>query len=757
MQKRLAVEVRGIVQGVGFRPFVYRLASRLSLTGFVRNDADGVYVEVEGDAGKADLFIRNLHDELPPLAQITSLQINEISLNSDREFRIIPSVRKKHTETLISPDISVCPECLEELLDPTDRRFQYPFINCTNCGPRFTIINELPYDRGNTTMSGFVMCPACRREYENPVNRRFHAQPNACPVCGPQITATGPDHFSEKAGALQDAIDFLNQGRIVAVKGLGGFHLAVDAYSDRAVSELRRRKHRFEKPLALMTASLAVAGKIAYVSEEEKRLLSSIHRPIVLCRKRKDAKIADGISPDNDEFGLMLPYTPLHVLLFALGAPEVLVMTSANISEEPICHLNDLCREHMAGIADLFLMHNRDIRVRCDDSVMRSLAGEDLFIRRSRGFAPRPVILMETGMSVLATGGHLKNTVALTRNNFAFLSQHIGDLENLETYNVFRETIEYMQRLLEIRPGRIIHDLHPEYLSTKWARDQDELPVAGIQHHYAHILSVMAEHGIREDIIGLALDGTGYGPDGVLWGGELLIARIHDYRRFASLTPLPLPGGEQAILQPWRMGLSYIYKCLEGDTGPADELFSGHASMIPVLVQMMEKSINSPETTSCGRLFDAVSAILQLKTEAKYEGQAAIVLESSAWKSYSDRNSEVPVKFDLVQKDSMWWIDTGPVIRYIVGEHRHGTKVGTLAFYFHKALALVYCDLIRKAREETGIGKVALSGGCFQNMLLLTLISRQLGSDGFSVLINRQVPVNDGGISLGQAFWGMHN
>jgi hydrogenase maturation protein HypF len=757
MQKRLAVEVRGIVQGVGFRPFVYRLAGRLDLTGFVRNDTDGVYIEIEGDPGKTDLFIRNLQNELPPLAQITSLHSSELSLKSDAEFRIIPSVREKQAETLISPDISVCPECLAEMLDPADRRFHYPFINCTNCGPRFTIIDELPYDRPNTTMSVFRMCPDCRGEYEDPDNRRFHAQPNACPVCGPQITATGTDHFTEKAGALQDAVNFLKQGRIVAVKGLGGFHLAVDASSDRAVAELRRRKHRFEKPLALMTASLEVARKIADVNEAEERLLSAIQRPIVLCRKKSEAKISPCVSPDNDDFGLMLPYTPLHVLLFELGAPEVLVMTSANISEEPICHLNDLCREQMAGIADLFLMHNRDIRVRCDDSVMRSHRGEAFYIRRSRGFAPRPVILMETGTHVLATGGHLKNTVALTRNNFAFLSQHIGDLENLETFNVFRETIDYLQRLLEIRPEKIIHDLHPEYLSTKWARDQRDLPVTGIQHHYAHILSVMAEHGIREDIIGLALDGTGYGPDGLIWGGELLLAGIHDYRRFASLTPVPLPGGEQAILQPWRMGLAYIYKCMEGDTGPAIDLFPGYRSGIPVLVQMMEKSVNSPDTTSCGRLFDAVSAILQLKAEANYEGQAAIVLEALAWKGFSDQRYDIPVRFDIFQKDGQWWIDTNPVIRYIVSEHRHGAEASTLAFYFHRALASVYCDLIRIAREETGIGKVALSGGCFQNMLLLTLITRQLDSDGFSVLTNRQVPVNDGGISLGQAFWGMHN
>ncbi len=756
MQKRLAVEIRGIVQGVGFRPFLFRLAKRLNLNGFVRNDAQGVYLEIQGSDKDTNRFFAEFQSLLPPLAQVTELTTHEIPANSDTDFTIISSVRKDPAEVLISPDISTCPECLHEMLDPNDRRYHYPFINCTNCGPRFTIIEALPYDRKNTSMSEFIMCPDCLREYNDPANRRFHAQPNACPVCGPHVFTETSTEVSRISPALASVISALKQGKIIAIKGLGGFHLAADATNDRAVAELRRRKHRFEKPLALMLPSVAAAKKIALVSGVEEQLLASIHRPIVLCRKREHTHVSPQISLDNSDYGIMLPYTPLHSLLFELGAPEVLVMTSANISEEPICHQNEFCLEQMAGIADHFLMHNRKIGIRCDDSVLRILDGKPFFIRRSRGYAPRPVMLKSGGTSVLATGGQLKSTVALTRQNHAFISQHIGDLENLPTFGVFAETIKYLRTLLEIEPVAVIHDLHPEYLSTKWAQEQKDLPIFGLQHHYAHILSVMAEEGLQAGVIGLALDGTGYGPDGHIWGGELLIADLHRFDRYASFEPIPLPGGEQAILQPWRMAVAYLDKQMD-QINLIQDIFPAYAEKIPLIKQMIDKGLNSPLTTSCGRLFDAVAAILQLRFEVTYEGQAAIILESCAQRGASGATNREAVKFELRETNGQLLIDAAPVIRFIVASMRKGAPAERLAFIFHQALTGIFTDLITRAREETGLTTVALSGGCFQNMLLMSLLAARLRSAGFAVYTNRQVPVNDGGISLGQAYWGMHN
>jgi hydrogenase maturation protein HypF len=756
MQKRLAVEVKGIVQGVGFRPFVFRLADRLGLSGFVRNDADGVYLEIQGPADNSDRFINDLQNQLPPLAQITEFHFRDLPLNSDQKFRIISSVRQKTAETLISPDIATCPACLEEMLSPTDRRYQYPFINCTNCGPRFTIIDELPYDRKNTSMAVFRMCPDCEREYNDPADRRFHAQPNACRVCGPGVMAIGAGVTAGSGTALQAAVEALKGGKIAALKGLGGFHLAVDAANDAAVSELRRRKRRFEKPLALMVARVAVAGDIAWITADEYRLLTSIHRPIVLCRRKENTGISSRVSLDNDDLGLMLPYTPLHTMLFELGAPEILVMTSANLSEEPICHDNANCLAQMDAIADLFLMHNRDIRVRCDDSVVRSYQGQTFFIRRARGYAPRPVMLQDHGKSVLATGGQLKNTVTLTRGHYAFVSQHIGDLENLETLAVFEETIRYLRELLEIQPAAIVHDLHPEYLSTKWSQDQNELPVIGIQHHYAHILSVMAEEALNERVIGLALDGAGYGTDGQIWGGELLLTDPQRFDRFAAFTPVPMPGGEKAILEPWRMAVAYLDHFLN-DEGLALRLFPGQADKIPIIRQMIAKKINTPMTTSCGRLFDAVAAILGLRSEVNYEGQAAVILESFAQRGISRMAGKQAVNFALQVSDGQIRIDAAPVIRYLVTRLLKGDDREDLALVFHRALAGVFTELIIRAREETGLEKAALSGGCFQNMLLLRILTDRLIAAGFKVFTNRQVPVNDGGISLGQAYWGIHN
>ncbi len=628
MLQRLSIKVSGIVQGVGFRPYVYRLASRLNLAGLVRNDSRGVEIEIQGEDTQLNEFLKILTEQPPPLALITDIQSGDIPVRTESEFKIIGSSAEQQKSTLISPDIAVCDDCRQELFDLHDRRYLYPFINCTNCGPRYTIITGIPYDRPKTSMAGFNMCGNCRQEYANPSDRRFHAQPDACPVCGPQVSLRDNKGTECSGDPLRNVTEFLQQGRIIAIKGIGGFHLAALAQNSQAVQQLRDRKHRFEKPLALMVRDLDTAGKLAYLNEEEKVLLASLQRPIVLCPKKEDAGVSALVSLDNNYLGLLLPYSPLHEILFRTGNFDALVMTSANMSEEPICHQNEECRQRLGGVADYFLEHNRDIYIRCDDSVMRVSKEQPVFIRRSRGYAPRPILLQQKGTSVLAVGGQLKNCICLTRDNLAFVSQHIGDLENLATLQVFEQTIRHMQKLFEIDPRQIIHDLHPEYLSTKWVMENARIPFTGLQHHYAHILSVMAENNLEQAVIGLALDGAGYGTDGTIWGGEVLICNIHDFKRYAHFENVPMPGGEQAILQPWRMAAAYLRQYTADSEMLTQRIFPQQQPYLGLLQQMIDKRINSPLTSSCGRLFDAVAAILGLRTVVSYEGQAAILLEA---------------------------------------------------------------------------------------------------------------------------------
>src|SRR5208283_3059993 len=654
MLVRKAIEVSGIVQGVGFRPYIYRLAGERKLAGSICNTAAGVSIEVQGPPLAVDDFLAHLPAEAPPLARITDITVREIPCNGESEFRIVTTHRGEPVSTLISPDVAVCADCLREMFDPADRRYRYPFINCTNCGPRFTIVRNIPYDRPFTSMAAFTMCPTCRAEYEDPLNRRFHAQPNACWKCGPQVELWDSEGKRiEAADPIAETVVRLQLGDVVAIKGLGGFHLACDATNAEAVRTLRERKRRIEKPFAIMVPDLGAAEQFCEVDDAARQLLLSPQRPIVLLRRREQTLIADDVAPFNRYLGVFLPYTPLHHLLCADGRFTALVMTSANLSEEPICITNDEAVRRLRGVADCFLVHNRDILLRCDDSVIRVSGGRPRQLRRSRGFVPVPVFLSEDGPSVLAVGGELKNTICLTNGRHAFLSQHIGDLENAESYSFFEEAIEHLQRILEITPLAIAYDLHPNYFSTRWALAQSELPQIGVQHHHAHIASCMAENHLEGRVIGFALDGTGYGTDGRIWGAEVLLADYSSFERAAHLAYVPLPGGEAAIREPWRMALSYLVHHFGSDFVCGLPFVAGVPQQkLNVLFRMMEQGINSPLTSSCGRLFDAVGALAGIRREVNYEAQAAIELEMAI----GDSCDESAYPFELIADSESWII-----------------------------------------------------------------------------------------------------
>jgi len=750
MLVRKAIEVSGIVQGVGFRPYIYRLAGERNLAGSICNTAAGVSIEVQGPPVAVDDFLARLSVEAPPLARITDITVREIPCNGDRDFQIVTTHRGEPVSTLISPDVAVCAECLHEMFDPADRRFHYPFINCTNCGPRFTIVRTIPYDRPFTAMAAFPMCPTCQAEYEDPHNRRFHAQPNACWECGPRVELWDADgNVILKAGdSIAETVTRLQRGEVVAIKGLGGFHLACDATNIDAVRTLRERKRRVEKPFAVMTPNLDAAERFCELDDAARQLLLGPQRPIVLLRRREGTPTADAVAPFNCYLGVFLPYTPLHHLLFAVGRFPALVMTSANLSEEPICIANDEAVRRLRRLADCFLVHNRDIFLRCDDSVTRVSGGRLRQLRRSRGFVPMPVFLRGDVPSVLAVGGELKNTICLTKGRHAFLSQHIGDLENAESYHFFQEAIEHLQRILEITPVAIAYDLHPNYFSTRWALAQPGLPQIGVQHHHAHIASCMAENHLEGRVIGLALDGTGYGTDGRIWGGEVLLADYSGFERAAHLAYVPLPGGEAAIREPWRVAVSYLVRHFGCDFVRDLPLVKNlPPQRLNVLFRMMEQGINSPLTSSCGRLFDAVAALTGVRRQVNYEAQAAIELEMAIGNS----RDESAYPFDLVAEGESWIIDTRAMFEALLYDIKREVPVADISRRFHNGLAEVLAKVANTLREGSGCERVCLSGGTFQNVYLFARLCDRLRKAGFQVSTQSEVPAGDGGLSLGQA------
>jgi hydrogenase maturation protein HypF len=788
--ERRRIVVQGIVQGVGFRPFVYGQALRCGLAGFVLNDSTGVTIEIEGAHEALEAFEHALREQAPPLARIDTIAAEDMPAHGDTAFVIRHSQAGAERRALISPDTATCDDCLRELFDPHDRRYRYPFTNCTNCGPRFTIVRDVPYDRDKTTMRDFPMCPACQAEYDDPLDRRFHAQPNACPECGPQVRfevwredggrqmtddslpASIVFRPSSFADPITETAYRLAAGAVLAIKGLGGYHLACDALHADAVARLRQRKHREAKPFALMAPDLETVRQLCDVSEAEAELLQSRRRPIVLLNQLPDCPVAPGVAPNYTTLGVMLPYTPLHHLLLhdfarAVGAsrPAVLVMTSGNLSDEPIAYHDDDARARLAAIADGMLTHNRAIHMRCDDSVVRSAARGEQIFRRSRGYAPEPIPLpFEVPVPLLAVGGHLKNTFCLAKGRQAFVSHHIGDLENLETLTSFREGIAHFQRLFDIAPHAVAYDLHPEYLATKEALamgraalvdtseyhgdrqlETGNCQLIGVQHHHAHIASVMAEHGLDGPLIGVAADGTGYGSDGAIWGCEIMAADMRGFERLAHLAYVPLPGGEQAVRQPWRVAAAYLAQACGDDFLNLDIPFVQQLDRARwrVLAQMIARTINSPPASSLGRLFDAVAALLGLHGEVVYEGQAAIELEMQA------APDERVYPFEI-HSGSPAALDVTPLIRAIVEDIQRGVAVPQIAGRFHRSVAELLAGACQHARERTGMNMVALSGGVFQNRLLLELLLARLEALGFQVFLNRRVPPNDGGLSFGQ-------
>ena len=756
---RTAVRVEGVVQGVGFRPFVYALATSLGLTGLVGNDLDGVFAEVEGPEAAVAEFLVRLELQAPPLARIE--RITTRALRPARSASFVIAASESQTglrRTLISADTATCADCLRELADPSDRRFRYPFINCTNCGPRFTIVRDVPYDRPLTTMAGFPMCDDCAAEYHDPANRRFHAQPVCCPACGPKLTLLDQKGKPvTEVAPLDGAGHLLRQGGIVAVKGLGGYHLAADAACEQAVAALRARKHREDKPFAILVAGIAAARRLSQVSDAEASLLQSPARPIVLLARRPDADVAAAVAPGNRQLGLMLPYTPLHHLLLAAVA-RPLVLTSGNVSDEPIAYRDDDALERLGGIAGAFLTHDRAIHIRTDDSVARVVAGRPMLVRRSRGYVPEP-ITMEASFPrpVLACGGELKNTFCLAKERHAFISHHIGDLENAETLRSFTEGIKHFRRLFDITPLVVAHDLHPEYLSTKYALDLDDVDLVGVQHHHAHIASCLADNGLAGDgaggpVIGVAFDGTGYGTDGTIWGGEFLIADLAGFQRAGHLAPVPMPGGAAAVRQPWRMAAAYLDAACQGAAVHL-AVARRNAERWDTMVAMARRQVNAPRTSSAGRLFDAVAAILGVRDAISYEGQAAIELEQLAdpGEARAYRAGISPGSQPGSAAGEPFLASGADLVRAAVEDLTTGVPRELIAARFHNGLAALIEDGCVLLRAQHGVGTVALSGGVFQNMLLLRHSVSRLQARGFRVLVHSRVPCNDGGVSLGQA------
>lgn len=770
----IRIHISGIVQGVGFRPFVYGLASKYRLLGWVRNSSAGVEIEVEGNKSELLNFIEALGNKAPALAKIDLIESAWIDPQGFQEFLIKDSKNDPSEFQPVSADVCICDDCLKELFDPDNRRFRYPFINCTNCGPRFTIVQDIPYDRPNTTMAGFPLCPDCAAEYHDPLDRRFHAQPVACSTCGPRVwlesSANGEvvDHGDD---AIRAARRWLLDGKILAIKGLGGFHLACDATNPAAVAELRSRKLRIDKAFALMMADVNMVREHCLLRGEEEAVLTRRERPIVILERRPESAIAVQAAPSQDTLGVMLPYTPLHYLLFAEpGQHPVkydmppLVMTSANLSDEPICTDNAEARERLVSLADGFLMHNRPIHMRCDDSVVRLFHPTNIDrnqnqadgiypIRRGRGYSPAPVVLNQNLPPILAVGAELKNTFCLTRDRYAFVSHHIGDLENYETLLSFEQSVSHYERLFRIKPEKIACDLHPDYLSTRYAEERacsDDLPLVSIQHHHAHIAACMAENGLPGDepVLGVSFDGTGFGDDGAIWGGEILLSDFQGYQRLAHLAYVPLPGGDLAVKEPWRMALAWLEHAniaWEKDLPPVKYAISNQQSRFPtldILRHQLASGINAAPTSSVGRLFDAVAALCGIRSIVNYEAQAAIELEA-----ISEENTSGWYSFELQNGI----IEAAPVIRAIVDDMRCGQSTHVIGQRFHNSVAKMVQQVCEAFSVETGTRKVVLSGGVWQNIRLLSLTYNLLRRDNYEVTIHHQIPANDGGLSLGQA------
>ncbi|HEX6507891.1 MAG TPA: carbamoyltransferase HypF [Chloroflexota bacterium] len=763
--ERRAVAVRGIVQGVGFRPFVYALARRHGLTGMVRNDTEGVRIEAEGPPGALEAFLRDLEDGAPPLAVVETVSWDRLPPRGEREFRIETSRDGNRRQALVSPDVATCVECLRELFDPSDRRHRYPFINCTNCGPRFTITKSVPYDRETTTMSAFTMCQTCLGEYTDPSNRRFHAQPNACPECGPHVRLVdraGVELPKGEDDPIRRAAWLLRDGAVVAVKGLGGYHLACDPFNRQAVWALRQRKVRQDKPFALMARDLEQVRSLCDVSSEEASLLTAPGRPIVLLSRREGSSatspsVAEEAAPRQQTLGMMLAYTPVHhLLLHDVGT--ALIMTSGNRSDEPIAYRDDEAFEQLGAIADYFLIHDRPIHMRCDDSVVRNAPHGAYPVRRSRGYAPAPLRLAQrVRRPTLACGGELKNTFCLTRDHHAFLSHHIGDLENFETLRSFREGIEHYCRVFDIRPELVAYDLHPDYLSTKYARELEEeegLPAVGVQHHHAHIAACLADNQrpLSERVIGVVFDGTGYGLDGTVWGGEFFEGSIQDgFTRRGHLEYAALPGGAMAIRQPWRSALAQLLSLYTEEEVlglPLGFLREVGEHRTRAVCQMIRGGVNTPLTSSAGRLFDAVASLVGAPgtIETTYEGQAAVELELMAGGCSGDA---YPLR--MCEEADGWVLKTGDIIAGVVHDLLLGLAAGEIAARFHRTIAEIVVMGCRSVRQGGGPQAVALSGGTFQNMLLLRTATELLRESDFTVYLHQRVPPNDGGLSLGQA------
>ncbi len=811
MRQCCAIAVRGIVQGVGFRPFVYGLASRLDLTGYVQNQAGSVFIEVEGESRNLDHFLTELARHPPPLARIDQLSWQVHPARGAGPFRIEPSAGAGEAAVFVAPDAATCDDCLAELQDARNRRYRYPFLNCTNCGPRLTIVTGAPYDRERTTMAGFTMCAACQAEYDDPTNRRFHAQPTACPACGPHLElADAGGAAVETADPLAAFAAALRAGSIGAMKGLGGYHLACDARNRSAVIELRRRKHRDEKPFAVMLCDAEAAEAMCRVLPEERRLLTSPRRPIVLLRRRAGGGIADEVAPGNPYLGVMLPYTPLHHLLARATGGTPLVMTSGNRADEPIAHEDRDALERLRGIADVFLTHDRPIRVRCDDSVTRVVAGDELPVRRSRGDAPEPLELpIACPRPMLAVGGQLKATFALGRGRHAFISHHLGDLDHYDAYRAFLRDIALYEQLFAVEPRVLVHDLHPAYVSTRYAeqragdaaRPGDGPALLAVQHHHAHMASCMAEHGLHEPVIGVAFDGTGYGTDGTIWGGEFLVGDYAGFRRAAHLRPVGMPGGDQAIREPWRMAAAHLLdagvspgallpRCrrVAGDAGDAAASGPITASSLRVIERMLATGFRTPRTSSAGRLFDAVAAIAGVRERVSYEGQAAMELEwlattvapdaiypfdtmeSHAIASGGDGVSDPPTDLRVGgragpqavphraaggdgqadNEPAPLVIDTRPLVRAVAEDARRGIAAACIARAFHCTVVRIIATVCERIRAATGLNAVVLSGGVFLNALLTEETVAELNTARFRVYRHRRVPPNDGGLSFGQ-------